>query len=351
MKIVIPAYEPDEKLLSLILSIQNKCEYEIVIVNDGSSPSSDQIFDQAVELGCTVLVHEQNRGKGAALKTAFSYLLQTGEKEGVVCADCDGQHTCTDILKIAEAVISRDSHIVLGSRKFTGTIPLKSLLGNKITCLIYSLVSGKRIPDTQTGLRGFSSRMLPWLLTLKGNRYEYEMNQLLEAKAAGYELLILPIETIYEENNRFSHFHPIRDSARIYLPILKFMLSSAGCGMIDFFLLLIINRLTQNLLLSVVAARAVSSLCNYFFNKNLVFRAQNQRLLTTVVKYYSLVVFILICNYSMLKFLVDLIGIPLVLGKLITELVLYSLSYIIQHKFIFKQEGLTQNVLKKPRQG
>lgn len=344
MKIVIPAYEPDEKLLSLIRNLQSKCDYEIIIVNDGSSPSSDRIFDKAVGLGCTVLVHELNRGKGAALKTAFSYMLQNGEKEGFVCADCDGQHTCEDILKIAKAVISHNKHIVLGSRKFTGAIPAKSLLGNKITCFIYSLASGKRIPDTQTGLRGFPSHMLPWLLTLKGNRYEYEMNQLLTAKTAGYEFLNLPIETIYEENNRSSHFKPVRDSARIYLPILKFMLSSASCGVIDFLLLLIINRLTRNLLLSVVTARAISSLCNYFFNKNLVFQVQDRRHLSTVVKYYSLVVFIMVCNYSLLKLLVELIGIPLVFGKLLTELVLYSLSYIVQHKFIFKQEGLTRNV-------
>ncbi len=336
MKIVIPAYEPDEKLISLIISIQNNCNYEIVIVNDGSSSSSDLVFDRAAELGCTVLVHAQNRGKGAALKTAFAYLLQTGEKEGVVCADCDGQHTCADILNIAEAVLSNHNHIVLGSREFTGTIPVKSLLGNKITCFIYSLVSGKTIPDTQTGLRGFSSPMLPWLLTLKGDRYEYEMNQLLEAKAAGYELLNLPIETIYEDNNRSSHFNPVKDSARIYLPIIKFMLSSASCGVIDFVLLLIMNRVTHNLLLSVVSARVVSSLCNYIFNKNLVFQAQSRNMPATVVKYYSLVVFILVCNYSLLKLLVDLIGLPLVLGKLITELILYSLSYIIQHRYVFK---------------
>ena len=336
MKIVIPAYEPDEKLISLILSIQNNCSYEIVIVNDGSSSSSDRIFDKAAELGCIILAHDKNRGKGVALKTAFAYLLQTGDKEGVVCADCDGQHTCADILKIAEAVLSHSNSIVLGSREFSGTIPVKSLLGNKITCFFYSLVSGKAIPDTQTGLRGFSSHMLPWLISLKGDRYEFEMHQLLEAKAAGYELLVLPIETIYEDNNRSSHFSPVRDSVRIYLPIIKFMLSSAGCGVIDFILLMFINRVTHNLLLSVVTARVVSSLCNYFFNKNLVFQAQNHNLPTTVVKYYSLVIFILVCNYTLLKLFVDMLGLPLVIGKLITELILYSLSYIIQHRYVFK---------------
>ncbi len=336
MKIVIPAYEPDDKLISLIHSIQSNCDYGIIIVNDGSSPSSDGIFQKADELGCTVLVHDQNQGKGAALKTAFLYLLQIGEAEGVVCADCDGQHTWQDILEIAEGVISHSDSIVLGCREFTGKVPVKSLLGNKITCFIYSIITGKKISDTQTGLRGFSSQMLPWLITIKGNHYEFEMNQLLGVKAAGLELHCIPIETIYEDNNRSSHFNPITDSIRIYLPILKFMLSSASCGVIDFVLLLILQRLTHNLLFSVVSARVVSSLCNYFFNRNLVFKAQNRNLMISAAKYYTLVVIILVCNYSILKLLVDVVGFSLVLGKLITELVLYAFSYTVQHKFIFK---------------
>ncbi len=227
MKIVIPAYEPEDKLISLILSIQEHCNYGIVIVDDGSSPSCGRIFKKAGELGCTILVHDRNQGKGAALKTAFTYLLTLKEQQGVVCADCDGQHTYQDILKIAEGITTHTTALLLGTRKFIGTIPLKSLLGNKITCFVFSLVSGQKISDTQTGLRGFSPRLLPWMITLKGERYEYEMNQLLEAKAAGHELLSIPIETIYENNNNGSHFRPVRDSIRVYKPIVKFILSSA----------------------------------------------------------------------------------------------------------------------------
>jgi putative flippase GtrA len=178
--------------------------------------------------------------------------------------------------------------------------------------------------------------MLPWLITIRGNHYEYEMNQLLESKAAGYDLFSIPIETIYENNNETSHFHPIKDSIRIYLPIMKFMLSSISCGMIDFVALFIFNALTRNLLFSVVAARTISSLCNYFINRTIVFNAQNQSHLSSIVKYYALVVFILICNYSLISIFVNVVGLPLVVGKLITECILYLLSYIIQHKFIFK---------------
>ncbi len=336
MKLIIPAYEPDNKLLKLIQDIQANTGYEIIIVDDGSSARCRPVFQAAIIKGCTVLTHTRNQGKGAALKTAFTYLLQNKEAESIVCADCDGQHTWQDIKQITLATAGHNTSIILGCREFVGNVPFKNLIGNKITRGIFSMISGIKIKDTQTGLRGFSPQMLPWLIHLKGNRYEYEMNQLLEAKSAGYELYSIPIATIYENNNEGSHFHPVRDSIRIYLPILKFSLSSISCGILDFVLLLILHRLTDNLMFSVTAARIISSLCNYFLNKNMVFHSKGLHL-TAFFKYYALVIFILACNYLLLTFLVDILRLSLVAGKLLTEGILFFLSYIIQQKFIFRK--------------
>ncbi len=336
MKIIIPAYDPDNRLILLIKSIRSNCDYDIIIVNDGSSPACNAVFQDASNLGCIVLDHEHNRGKGAALKTAFSYLINNQQTDDVVCADCDGQHTWQDILKLASMISQHPHSIILGCREFVGKVPVRSLLGNKITSFVYSKIAKNKITDTQTGLRGFSSLMLPWLVSIRGDHYEYEMNQLLEAKAAGYDLFCVPIETIYENNNETSHFHPIKDSIRIYLPIMKFVLSSVSCGIIDFVLLFIFNALTQNLLFSVVAARMISSLCNYFINRTIVFRTENQSHLSSIIKYYILVVFILVCNYSLIILFVNIVGLPLVVSKLATECILYLLSYIIQHKLVFR---------------
>ncbi len=336
MKIIIPAYDPDNRLISLINNIRSNCDYDIIIVDDGSSPTCNTVFQEASNLGCIVLVHEHNRGKGAALKTAFSYLINNQQTDNVVCADCDGQHTWQDILKLANMISMHPGSILLGCREFVGKVPARSLLGNKITSFVYSKLAKSKITDTQTGLRGFSSLMLPWLVTIRGNHYEYEMNQLLESKAAGYDLICVPIETIYENNNETSHFHPIKDSIRIYLPIIKFALSSISCGIIDFVLLFLFNALTQNLLFSVVAARMISSLCNYFINRTLVFNTQSQSHLSSIIKYYALVVFILVCNYSLIILFVNIVGLPLVVSKLATECILYLFSYIIQHKIVFR---------------
>jgi len=335
MKIVIPAYEPNDNLLKLILDIKENSNYEIILIDDGSSIQCKPIFHLARNKGCIVLTHTSNQGKGAALKTAFSYLLQNLEEDGVICADCDGQHTWNDIKKIAEAIPFHKTSIILGSREFIGKIPIRSLIGNKITRGIFSLVSGCKVPDTQTGLRGFSSQMLTWLVQLKGNHYEYEMNQLLEAKSVGYQLYSVPIQTIYENNNESSHFRPIRDSIRIYFPILKFSLSSMSCGIIDFVLLFFLNSLTNNLFLSVVIARVISSLFNYLLNKNIVFNSKDQLHRFVFVKYYILVICILICNYLLLSFFVNVMNLSLVSGKLLTECILFAFSYFIQQRFIF----------------
>ena len=270
MKIIIPAYQPDQRLLQLVHNIKENSDFEIIIVNDGSNAPCSSIFDKAGLMGCTILTHPTNQGKGAALKTAFHYLLRMHCEDSFICVDCDGQHSWQDIQRLAEAMKKHPTHIILGSRKLHGKIPLRSILGNKITKSVFTIITGDKIPDTQTGLRGFCANMLPWLIGLSGTRYEYEMNQLLEAKKAGYSIDSIPIETIYVNNNKGSHFHPLIDSIRVYLPILKFSISSMLCGSLDFILLFVLKWLTDNLLYSVLLARVVSSLCNYLLNKHLV---------------------------------------------------------------------------------
>ncbi len=342
MKVIIPAYQPDERMITLIKEMKEYSEYDIILVDDGSDASCRPFFALACELGCTILVHPSNEGKGAALKTAFTYLAEHNCQEGLICADCDGQHTWKDIQSIAKALPLHPNTVLLGSRQFIGKVPFKSRFGNAFTKLIFSCISGgSRISDTQTGLRGFSPNMLPWLIGLAGRRYEYEMNQLLWAKKAGYDFYCIPIETIYENNNAGSHFHPIRDSIRVYLPIIKFSASSSICGLIDFLLLFLFKGLTDNLLLSVIFARVISSLCNYLMNKHLVFAAKKGRRMLSLLQYYTLAVIILTFNYLLLSLLNETAGIPLFISKLFTEIVLFTVSYTVQRRIIFKKESDT----------
>ncbi|WP_308635227.1 glycosyltransferase [Paenibacillus silvisoli] len=302
MTVLIPAYEPDQRLLVLIANLKKAASgMSIVVVDDGSGEAYRDIFDQASEAGCIVLTHEVNLGKGRALKTGFSYLKESGVSDGIVCADSDGQHLPSDILRIAEAVNAHPNELVLGCRYFTGEVPLRSRFGNSATRLVYALTTGSRIQDTQTGLRGFSASMLDWLCQIPGERFEYEMNMLLAVQEDGYRMHEVPIHTVYLEKNKSSHFRPIADSLKVYAPIAKFCSSSALSAGLDLVLLLLLQLMTGSLLFSVAGARAGSSLFNYAMNRRFVFgRKRSPSILSSAAKYFALVVLILMFNYALM---------------------------------------------------
>lgn len=337
MVVLIPAYKPDVKLITLIESIKSKCDYRIVIVDDGSGEQFEEIFKLSNDLGCIVVKHEVNKGKGRALKTGFNYIKNLENVEGVVCADCDGQHLPEDIIRIGNAIKNHKDTIVLGTRRFTGDVPLKSKLGNAITRVMFAITSGVKIYDTQTGLRGFSQDMLDWLCSVKGERYEYEMNMLLDAKSANYNFFEVYIETVYIEENKSSHFNTVKDSILIYLPILKFSLSSIISGLIDFFMLGVFQLITGNLFLAVVGARLCSASFNYSANRWFVFNKNgNVKTSKSLPRYIILAIFIMLLNYVVIDFYINVLGIELYIAKILTEITIYFFSFIAQRKFVFK---------------
>ena len=257
--VLIPAYEPGERLLLLIDGLRERTDYGIVLVDDGSGGACAGIFEKAAEKGCAVLKHEKNRGKGAALKTGFCWIQENRRgTEVIVTADCDGQHTVKDIVRVAESVRPGSRELVLGSRTFQGEVPKKSRIGNMISRKMFALFTGVEVWDTQTGLRGFPSVLLPWLLSIPGDRFEYEQNMLFDCRRQGCEIREIPIETVYENENRGTHFHPIRDSLLVAMCFLRFSAVSLFCAVPDFFLVGVFYNLTSNLLLAGVLLISVS---------------------------------------------------------------------------------------------
>jgi putative flippase GtrA len=346
MIILIPSYEPDGKLLELIRALNAAdAGVGIVVVNDGSGRAYDPLFAQARALGATVIGYPNNHGKGQALKTGFGYIGANYPGHDVVCADSDGQHCVRDILRVAHQV-RHSLAMVLGERHFEGRVPLRSKLGNNATRLFYGLATGTWLHDTQTGLRGYPASQLSWLQAVPGNRYEYELNVLLEARHHELPMVSITIETIYLHNNESSHFRPLRDSLRIYAPLLKFSLSSLTGFAIDVVLFLAINAVTGSLLAAVLGARAVSSGVNFAINRWFVFPdGRTIALKQTAARYFALVVVLLGANYGLL-FVLTGAGLPALAAKLLTEAALFLLSFVVQKRFLFRRKpaaGKTRN--------
>lgn len=337
MTILIPAFEPDDKLIRLIKDLKAKDIFKIVVVDDGSGDNYRYIFEAAEKEGCTVLVHKKNMGKGNALKTGFKYIMRENIQEPVVSADCDGQHMPDDIIKVGNACNEHKDCIIMGRRKFAKDVPLRSRVGNTITRMVFATASGSKLYDTQTGLRGFSFNMLPWLCRLEGDRYEYEMNMLLQAASAGYGFFEVPINTVYIEKNKHSHFSTFRDSVKVYLPIIKYSMSSITAGILDFSLLMLFQLFTPSLFLAVLGARVCSSIYNYTINRLFVFpggrRVPKGR---SMAKYFLLVAVVMLLNYGVLVVYNKVIGIPIFFAKLFTEITIFLFSFWCQKIFVFK---------------
>ena len=218
MVVLIPAYEPDQRLVDVVAELRRRTpDWRIVVVDDGSGRTYTHLFTDVAALGATVLTHSANQGKGAALKTGFTWVREHAPGEAVVCADSDGQHLIADVVRVAAAVVP--GAMVLGGRRFTGSVPLRSRFGNTITRHVFRVLSGIALYDTQTGLRAYPHELLGWLLSVPGDRFEYEFQALLRARPAGVRIVEIEIETVYDVREKSSHFRPLRDSWRIYAPL------------------------------------------------------------------------------------------------------------------------------------
>lgn len=213
--VIIAAYRPPQSLPEFISELMQRGFNDILLVDDGSGGEYRHIFLQCRQYGATVLYHRKNLGKGCALKTAFAYCLKKNAKKYIITADCDGQHQIDDIEKMFYTIKIGCYDILLGARNFDKTTPLRSRIGNKVSSRLFHLLYHIEIADTQTGLRGFSSLMLPQLLHISGARYEYETNVLIYAARHHISVASTEINNIYIDANRNSHYRPFRDSLRI----------------------------------------------------------------------------------------------------------------------------------------
>ncbi|MDO4174127.1 MAG: bifunctional glycosyltransferase family 2/GtrA family protein [Eubacteriales bacterium] len=336
--IIIPAYHPDEILKQIVRDNWEQNRLSLV-VDDGSGAAYQGIFEDVGEMSI-VLHHDSNKGKGEAIKTALAYIETELWNYSVIgIMDADGQHLVSDMGRLLEEASAHPGALILGVRTIDKTMPWKSRVGNLLTRKIFSTLSGVNVSDTQTGMRAFTSELLRAMLDVSGQRYEYETNVLLMCAKEKIAIREVPIETIYhDKENSCSHFRKVRDSLRIYKDLLKFVLSSFSSFVLDymlFFLLtLLLPKTAWALACSNIGARMVSALYNYWMNCNVVFHQKGS--LRTLAGYVCLAASILVLNHVILHSFVFIVGIPVYPAKLLTELLLFVISWMVQNKLIFR---------------
>ena len=361
--VVIPALNPPEKFCDYVSALNEVENLYTIVVNDGSDAEYEPVFSKIRELEKTkVFIHEVNRGKGAALKTAFNFLEKQEEKDvQIVCADCDGQHRVKDIIRVARESESRPGTLVLGERQFSkGNIPWKSRLGNLISSFLFYLSGGVWVGDTQTGLRAFDASLLPALLSIPGQRFEYEMQVLLHCMEYHYPIHMVDIDTVYENGNKSTHFRPVQDSIKvlgvILKPLLKFLSSSLGCAVWDLLLFLLIYQcLNANayipaawaVLSATVCARIGSVALNYYINRRYVFafaEEERHRQTGSGKRYIALCIAITLSSAAGVYFLQSLLPLPAGIIKPFVDAVLFLASYQAQRKWVFPKREVIYEI-------
>lgn len=358
---IVPSLDPDEKLNQVVEGLLSAGFRDILLVNDGSHADHLAPFETAaLHPEVTVLTHEVNKGKGRAMKTAFAWCLEhRPEIDGVVTVDGDNQHLPKDVVACAEAMVRQPDKVWLGVRDFSlEHVPARSRFGNNLTRGFMKLACGVSVSDTQTGLRAIAREHLELMCAIEGERYEYETQMLLSLRDAGVGIGEVVIETVYINENETSHFHPLRDSWKIYKIIfrhmgrragafLRFSASSIFCFLLDNGLFTLLNAMVLRAmadgsreLAATYGARVVSSVVNYLLNRKLVFRAEGAAS-RSAVRYFLLavvqcaisavLVFLLNRVFRLDQALETAIKIPV-------DCILFLASYQIQKKWVFKND-------------
>ncbi|KTC86962.1 bifunctional glycosyltransferase family 2/GtrA family protein [Legionella brunensis] len=339
--LIIPAYNPDQRLIQLLKEHKELFgEQECIIVNDGSHAESLTIFKQLEMQGYKVLHHEQNQGKGAALKTAMNYYLAffSEATPGVITADADGQHSVRDIIHLSKKFHETPEKLYLGVRQIArGDIPLRSRVGNVLTKFLFNFLTRSRIKDTQTGLRGIPTQLIRALVKTSTTRYEFEFEMFFVAKKQHVQIEQLAIETIYIDNNKGSHFNPLLDSLRIYFIFLRFCSVAIFSFLLDFSLFSIFFWGCNQLALAVLGARLISAPVNFILNKKISFKSQ-KKVLLSAIQYFILVAIMGISSFYVMN-LIQYIGVNIYFSKALAELLIFLANFFIQYLIIFTKRS------------
>jgi putative flippase GtrA len=333
---LVPAYHPTGAIIPLVKALRNNFD-AVVVIDDGSGEACRAYFTELATLAqVTVLVHAVNLGKGAALRTGINHICIHHPGAGIVTVDADGQHRPEDAAAVGQALAARPGHLVLGTRRFKGDIPLRSKLGNTLTRGLLRVFENIDLSDTQTGLRGIPPELAPLLLTLPSQRYEFELDMLILARRRAVPMAEIAIETIYVDGNASSHFNPIRDSFRIYFCLFRFLIIALITAMLEN--LVFLSLLGQDIPVEVAqfTSRTLAIGVNFTLLRRYVFglvaAGQFWRYIVSVGVFGLL-------SYSLLSVFAEWFGLGIGMAKILAETLLFPINFVVQRDIVFTRSG------------
>ena len=322
---LIPAYCPEDRMIGLIKELDTR-GFAVVVIDDGSGSEYDTVFTSAQQYA-TVKRYAPNRGKGEALKYGMRYIVEQFKAPYiVVTADADGQHRVEDIVKVADTAAEHPDSLILGKRLLDRSAPLKSRIGNGITRVLYRMTTGRRIYETQTGLRAFSDKLLPRFLRLPGHRYEFEIDMILDA--AETDIIEVDIQTVYFDNNAASHFRPLRDTVSLNKEFFRYKLPSINAGLAGLLLFVLIVNFGGAWMAACVLSRLFTILLQFGLNRVVPFAEK-----PSVGRYLVTAAIILLCDVGVMWGLIS-VGVNPYAAKLISVIAMIFVSMLVRTVFM-----------------
>ena len=343
---IIPSYMPDEKLAQTVAGCLQTCGniQRLVVVDDGSGSAFAEVFDRvgAMDDRVEVLHLGVNIGTGGALKAGMQHAIYKYPKAvGLVAFDADGQHHPEDVRNVVDRFLENPDAFVIGVREYHDPsidIPLRSRFGNRVTEVVFRLCTGVHLKDTQSGLRCYSRKLAALCTQIEKCRYEFQLEALILAVESA-TCVQVPIRTIYEENNRRSHFRPVLDSLRIYSVFFRFLASSLISFAVDYVVfsvayLLLEPMACRAILYSLIVSRVCSCSVNFLINKFSVFRSRGETV-REAVSFVALALMLFVLSYCGIWFMKEHMHVSPLISKILVEATLFVTSFAVQRFYVF----------------
>jgi len=333
---IIPAYCPSPALPGIVRGLIASGRFQaIVCVDDGSPGEHAPVFRELRELGCVVIPHHCNLGKGAALKTGLNYMAcNFPHSVGAVTVDADGQHLVEDCVRVGDRLIERRSSLVLGCRGFEGRVPLRSRVGNSISRAVVHLFGGVRISDTQTGLRGIPYAFIAPLLGLKSTGYDFELEMIMLTRTKNVPIEEVAIRTVYLDGNVRSHFNPVLDSLRVYFIFLRHSAVSITATLLDYAIFALLYLTWGNLAGSLIIARVSGGAYQFVLSRYFVFKSHGE-IKSEFIKYGLLIFVMSALAVALTQYFSVTFGMNPFAVKVVVETLLYLFSFSVMNTYIF----------------